>query len=162
MLTYNKFHCIATSLYMVTQSLKEFDNRCNQAMGVLLIWAHRYTLHAHKLLAVILTWMSKVWRPAIKPLVADELLQAVSDSLRLQLHTAIKWSVVGSLCVMQKHRKQNWSGQARYLWSEWIALLCCVLEQFGRTATAVSLMSLLAWQYTLQGVPIPITRDCIH
>ena len=49
----------------------------------------------------------------------------------------------------QRHRKQNWSGQAKCLWSEWVTLVCCALEQFGQTATAASLISLLARQYTL-------------
>ena len=57
------------------------------------------------------------------------------------------------LCLEQWRRK---SGQARFLWSEWVTLLCCALEQFGRTAIAVSLISLLAQQYTLTGVPIAI------
>ena len=36
--------------------------------------------------------------------------------------------------------------------------MCCSLGQAGWTATAVSFISLLARQYTLQGVPITIAR----
>ena len=55
-----------------------------------------------------------------------------------------------SVSHLQKCRKQNWSGQARCLWSEWVTFLCCALEQFGWTATTASLISLLAWQYMLE------------
>ena len=34
---------------------------------------------------------------------------------------------------LQRCRKQNWSGEARCLWSEWVALLCCALMQGGHS-----------------------------
>ena len=51
-------------------------------------------------------------------------------------------------CWFHRRRKQNWSGQARCLWSKWVTMLGCALRQFGQTATSASLISLLARQYT--------------
>ena len=88
-----------------------------------------------------------------------------NESALCSTHTQENESVLCSTHTQQRRRKQNWSGQAteaRCLWSEWVTLLCCAQQQFKQTATAVSLISLLAQQYTLQGIPIAITRTIAY